>query len=194
MKHSRAAHYKVGNYSTCRDAGPPLAVTAVRARPPEPQPAPRPGPPPWESRRAVPGRPARLPEARTAPLAQSRRPTGGTASETRRDGREPEPKARTPGACGAQEFAGPEGRPDPRVLAGFLPHGPATRGQRAQQRPAEVKGSPAAEEGLRRPERGPGHGDGAGRGAQSSGTAGACDLPRFTARGKGKAGARADAP
>lgn len=36
-------------------------------------------------------------------------------------------------------------------------------------------------------------GRGTGRGTESSGTAGACDLPRFTARGKGKAGARAPA-
>lgn len=37
---------------------------------------------------------------------------------------------------------------------------------------------------------------GTGRDAERRvpGPRGACDLPRFTARGKGKAGARADAP
>lgn len=64
------------------------------------------------------------------------------------------------GECGAQEFTGPQGRPDQQVLAGFLPHGPAARGQRAQQRPAEVKGSTTADEGLRRPEGGQGMGRG----------------------------------
>lgn len=53
--------------------------------------------------------------------------------------------------------------------------------------------SAAAEGGLRGPERGTGHGREAGRRARSSGTAGARDLPRFTARGKGRAGARAGA-
>lgn len=172
----------MGKHSTCRDAELQLAVTAA-ACPTEPQPAPRPG---------RPGR-ARA-YARTAPLAEFCRPTGGTASDTGRNSPEPEPKAQTTGECGAQEFTGPEGRPDQQVLAGFLPHEPATCGQRAQQRPAEVKGSTTAEEGLRRPERETGHGEGAGRRAQSSGTAGARDLPRFTARGKGKAGARANAP
>lgn len=120
----------------------------MRARPSRSQPR---GPTAQESRRAGPGWQARVPEALTAPLAEFWRRTRGTASETRRNNREPEAIAQTTGRAG---------RPDPQVLAGFLPQGPATCGQRAQQRPAEVKGSTAAEEGLCGPERGQGMGRG----------------------------------
>lgn len=111
----------------------------MRARPSRSPPR---GPAAWESQSAGPG-PAQLRALNSgarpaAPLGdQEAQPRAGAQRSDRR------------GVRGAGVH-GREGRPDQQVPAGFLPHGPATCGQRAQQRLAEGKGSATAEEGLRR--------------------------------------------
>lgn len=69
--------------------------------------------PPWESPRAGPGQPARVPEVRTAPLPASLAPNR-TASETRRKTGSRRPKAEDWGV----EDAGVHGTMRPSGLAG----------------------------------------------------------------------------
>lgn len=59
-----------------------------------------------------------------------------------------------------------KGRPGPASRRRLLTSGARERGQRLQQRPAEVKGSTTAAAGRRGPERGTGHGERRGRDAE----------------------------
>lgn len=129
------------------------------------------------------------PEVCTGPPTEILTPNR-TASETRRTTRSRRPKRRGQGRGGRGSSRPRERPPGPASRRRLLTSGARERGQHVQQRPAEVKGSTTAAAGRRGPERGTGHGErrGTGRGAESSGTAAARDLPRFTARGKGKAG------
>lgn len=138
--------------------------------------------PPWGSRRGT-------PRFRTASLTETLA-SNHTVLETRRRTGTRRLKRRGQGRRGRRSSRG-DRPPHRQVAVAFLPRRPASAGSAFGNAPRKWRAAQQLQRVRAGRKGGRGMGRRTGRRAESSGTAGACDLPRFTARGKGKAGARA---